>query len=165
MSTWMLLVLAFAPSVLGWGVGQVPARATPARRSAAVRASVKGTNYYADKLCEAEAADECELPSDDEFTVAVLGDLHLDPRKMEDYQTGREQLVPIFKEGLEEHGNVALVSLGDLGESKSVRPEETAELFSGTTECHRMAAEYLGSFGVPYEVIGGNHDLEVGPPP
>ena len=70
-----------------------------------------------------------------------------------------------IKEGLEEHGNVALVSLGDLGESKSVRPEETAELFSGTTECHRMAAEYLGSFGVPYEVIGGNHDLEVGAPP
>ena len=98
------------------------------------------------------------------FMVGVLGDLHLDPRKMEDYQTGREQFVPIFKEGLEEHGNVALVSLGDLGESKSVRPEETAELFSGTTECHRMAAEYLGSFGVPYEVIGGNHDLEVGPP-
>ena len=23
-----------------------------------------------------------------------------------------------------------------------------------------MAADFLGSFGVPYEVIGGNHDLE-----
>jgi hypothetical protein len=55
---------------------------------------------------------------------------------------------------------VALVSLGDLGESKSVRPKETSELFAGTTECHKLAAEYLGSFGVPYEVIGGNHDLE-----
>ena len=54
----------------------------------------------------------------------------------------------------------ALVSLGDLGESKSVRPEETEELFAGTTECHELAAEYLSSFGVPYEVIGGNHDLE-----
>ena len=94
------------------------------------------------------------------FMVGVLGDLHIDPRKMEDYATGRQQFIPILKEGLEAHGNVAMVSLGDLGESKSVRPEETAELFSGTTECHRVAAEYLGSFGVPYEVIGGNHDLE-----
>jgi hypothetical protein len=52
------------------------------------------------------------------------------------------------------------VSLGDLGESKSIRPEETTELFAGTTECHMLAAEYLSSFGVPYEVVGGNHDLE-----
>lgn len=98
--------------------------------------------------------------SADEFTVAVLGDLHIDPRKMEDYETGREHFLPIIKEAKESHGNVALVSLGDLGESKSVRPEETSELFAGTTECHKMAAEFLGSFGVPYEVVGGNHDLE-----
>ena len=95
--------------------------------------------------------------SADEFTVAVLGDLHIDPRKMEDYETGREHFLPIIKEAKESHGNVALVSLGDLGESKSVRPEETSELFAGTTECHKMAAEFLGSFGVPYEVVGGNH--------
>ena len=43
------------------------------------------------------------------------------------------------------------------GESKSVRPDETNELFAGTTECHEIAAEFLGSFGVPYEVVGGNH--------
>merc|ERR1719183_1169594 len=79
---------------------------------------------------------------------------------MEDYETGREHFLPIIKEAKESHGNVALVSLGDLGESKSVRPEETSELFAGTTECHKMAAEFLGSFGVPYEVVGGNHDLE-----
>jgi len=58
------------------------------------------------------------------------------------------------------HGNVALCSLVDLGESKSIRPEETSELFAGTTECHELAADFLGSFGVPYEVIGGNHYLE-----
>lgn len=98
--------------------------------------------------------------SADQFTVGVLGDLHIDPRKMEDYYTGREQWKPILLGAKEQHGNVALVSLGDLGESKSVRPEETSELFAGTTECHKMAAEFLGSFGVPYEVIGGNHDLE-----
>ena len=94
------------------------------------------------------------------FTVGVLGDLHLDPRKMEDYETGKVQWMPHLKEAQEKHGNVAMVSLGDLGESKSVRPAETNELFAGTTECHQLAAKYLGSFGVPYEVIGGNHDLE-----
>jgi len=73
---------------------------------------------------------------------------------------GRSHFLPIFEEAKKKHGNVALVSLGDLGESKSVRPEETSELFAGTSECHEMAAEFLGSFGVPYEVVGGNHDLE-----
>mmetsp|Transcript_29330 Transcript_29330/g.84300 ORF Transcript_29330/g.84300 Transcript_29330/m.84300 type:complete len:567 (-) Transcript_29330:87-1787(-) len=94
----------------------------------------------------------------DEFVVGVLGDLHIDPRKMEDYYTGREQWKNIF--GSADTPNKALVSLGDLGESKSVRPEETSELFAGTTECHEIAAEYLRSFDVPYEVVGGNHDLE-----
>jgi len=98
--------------------------------------------------------------STSKFSVGVLGDLHLDPRKMEDYETGKQQWLGTLNKAKEEHGNVALVSLGDLGESKSVRPDETDELFAGTTECHKLAAEYLGSFGVPYEVIGGNHDLE-----
>lgn len=52
--------------------------------------------------------------------------------------------------------------LGDLGESKNCghNPESDTELFAGTTKCHEMAADFLGSFGVPYEVVGGNHDLE-----
>lgn len=96
-----------------------------------------------------------------EFTVGVLGDLHIDPRKMEDYYTGREQWLPIFEEAKQKHGNVALVSLGDLGESKNCdhNPNNPSELFAGTTICHEMAAEYLGSFGVPYEVVGGNHGM------
>ena len=98
--------------------------------------------------------------SSDEFVVGILGDLHIDPRKMEDYGVGRSHFLPIFDEAKAKHGNVALVSLGDLGESKSVRPEETSELFAGTTECHEMAADFLGSFGVRYDVVGGNHDLE-----
>lgn len=96
----------------------------------------------------------------DEFSLAVVGDLHLDPRKMEDYESGRKHWVKILDDAKGKHGNAALMSLGDLGESKSIRPEETSELFAGTTECHRLASEFLGSFGVPYEVIGGNHDLE-----
>jgi len=103
---------------------------------------------------------QADLTSD-KFAVAVLGDLHIDPRKMEDYEIGREQWINVLNaESKKRSGNVALVSLGDLGESKSVRPEETNELFAGTTECHEMAAEFLSSFGVPYEVVGGNHDLE-----
>jgi len=98
----------------------------------------------------------------DEFFVGVLGDLHIDPRKMEDYETGREQWKPLFEGAKNEHGNVALVSLGDLGESKNCdhNPENPSELFAGTSLCHEIASEYLGSFGVPYEVVGGNHDLE-----
>ena len=98
--------------------------------------------------------------SADEFTVAVLGDLHLDPRKMEDYGTGRGHVLPILEDAKAKGQSPVLCSLGDLGESKSVRPEETQELFAGTTACHELAAEFLGSFDVPYEVIGGNHDLE-----
>ena len=94
-----------------------------------------------------------------EFMVGILGDLHIDPRKMEDYVTGREQWMPIFEEAKAQHGNVALVSLGDLGESKYCdhNPSNPSELFAGTTICHEMAAEYLSSFNVPYEVVGGNH--------
>ena len=96
------------------------------------------------------------------FTIGVLGDLHIDPRKMDDYYTGREHFLPIFEEAKKTHGNCALVSLGDLGESKNCdhNPALPTELFAGTTLCHEIAAEFLGSFGVPYEVIGGNHDLE-----
>jgi hypothetical protein len=93
----------------------------------------------------------------DQFLVGVLGDLHIDPRKMEDYEIGRSHWIPIFQNA--GHSNVALVSLGDVGESKNCdhNPNNPKELFAGTTLCHQMAAEFLGSFGVPYEVVGGNH--------
>lgn len=96
------------------------------------------------------------------FLVGILGDLHIDPRKIDEYQDGHDHWVPIFDRAKEAHGNVALVSLGDLGESKNCdhNPDNPAELFAGTTQCHELAAEFLSSFDVPYEVIGGNHDLE-----
>lgn len=103
------------------------------------------------------------LPNDPTaFRVGILGDLHIDPRKMEDYEEGRSHWLPILDEAKSKHGNVALVSLGDLGESKNCDHNENipTELFAGTSLCHELAAEYLDSFGVPYEVIGGNHDLE-----
>jgi len=96
------------------------------------------------------------------FLVGILGDLHIDPRKMDDYEEGKEHWKPIFQRAKDNHGNVALVSLGDLGESKNCdhNPENPDELFAGTSLCHKMASEFLRSFDVPYEVIGGNHDLE-----
>lgn len=109
------------------------------------------------------------VSSDDpySFVVPVLGDLHIDPRKMEDYEVGREHIKKIIQDAkskLKRDDGVAIVSLGDLGESKNCDHNEDNpfELFAGTTKCHEMAAEFLGSFGdnVPYEVIGGNHDLE-----
>jgi hypothetical protein len=103
------------------------------------------------------------LPDDPTaFRVGILGDLHIDPRKMEDYGEGHDHWFPILEEAKKIHGNVALVSLGDLGESKNCdhNPNMPTELYAGTTVCHETAAEYLSSFDVPYEVIGGNHDLE-----
>ena len=95
------------------------------------------------------------------FTVAVLGDLHLDPRYMDDHIAGQKHFEPIVKRKStgEPRKNTCVVSLGDLGESASISPD-TSELFSGTTACFELAREYLDGFGVPFEVIGGNHDLE-----
>ena len=119
---------------------------------------IESATYYADELCIEE--DECAIPDENQFCIAVLGDLHMDPRKMVDYVDAHNQVVPILQDAQSRGVETAVVSLGDLGESKSVDPENTAELFAGTTACHELAAEYLSSFGTDYEVIGGNHDLE-----
>ena len=46
----------------------------------------------------------------DEFTVAVLGDLHLDPRYMDDHIAGREHVKKILEYG--KRPNSFVVSLG-----------------------------------------------------
>ena len=98
---------------------------------------------------------------EDSYTIAILGDLHLDPRYMEDHIMGREHFKKVI---LDETGNpkpnTVCVSLGDLGESKSVDPERTKELFAGTSACLQLARDYLDGYKVPFEVVGGNHDLE-----
>mmetsp|Transcript_5592 Transcript_5592/g.9521 ORF Transcript_5592/g.9521 Transcript_5592/m.9521 type:complete len:581 (+) Transcript_5592:60-1802(+) len=108
------------------------------------------------------AASSALRAGSDEYVVAVLGDLHIDPRKLEDYETGRSHFLPILGEAKAGGKGASIVSLGDLGESKNCghNPESDSELFAGTTQCHEMAAEFLGSFDVPYDVVGGNHDLE-----
>lgn len=99
-----------------------------------------------------------------EYIVAILGDLHIDPRNMKDYYIGKSHFDPIFKEAFTSNKGAALISLGDLGMNKNCNhnPTNTDELFAGTTQCHILAANFLSNFydGVPYEVIGGNHDLE-----
>lgn len=105
------------------------------------------------------------LGNEFKYVVGVLGDLHIDPRKMEDYEIGRQQWINVLNDAKQQVGteHVAMVSLGDLGESKNCdhNPNNPSELFAGTSLCHQLAAEYLSSFDdVPYEVIGGNHDLE-----
>lgn len=95
--------------------------------------------------------------SDDEYTIAILGDLHIDPRFMDDHLEGREHFKKILASA--PNKNTAVVSLGDLGESKPVFPD-TAELYAGTTGCFEKVREYLDGFETPFEVVGGNHDLE-----
>ena len=93
----------------------------------------------------------------EDFTLAILGDLHLDPRSMEDHYTGRDHFLKnVLEDGT--RPNSGVVSLGDLGESKDCTG--SGSLFAGTTECFNLAREFLDGFKVPFEVIGGNHDLE-----
>jgi GNAT superfamily N-acetyltransferase len=157
--------LAWSPAAVhrpDWALGR-PARAAvsvaPVRAGAVrmIEEIDQGTDFYKDRLCDEE--EECALPEADEFTVAILGDLHMDPRKLEDYDEGRAHILPVLQDAQKRGVGVALVSLGDLGESKACEPP-SPELFAGTSRCHQMAADYFNSFGVPYEVVGGNHDLE-----
>ena len=138
-------VVAFAPvavTTVRGGGGVVDPSSSSSSRSSASAATTAATT--------------------DEYVVGILGDLHIDPRKMEDYAVGKRHFESIFDMAKSENRGVAIVSLGDLGESKNCghSPESDSELFAGTTLCHEMASNFLGSFGVPYEVVGGNHDLE-----
>jgi len=88
------------------------------------------------------------------YTIGILGDLHLDPRDLEDSMIGRQHM----KDALEGQPNAFAVSLGDLGESKDCN--DTQQLFSGTSPCFELAREFLDGLGTRYDVVGGNHDLE-----
>mmetsp|Transcript_49442 Transcript_49442/g.124519 ORF Transcript_49442/g.124519 Transcript_49442/m.124519 type:complete len:630 (-) Transcript_49442:271-2160(-) len=97
-----------------------------------------------------------ELSADDPsaFVIGVLGDLHLDPRDLDHSFEGRDHMKAVLKDAPRKF----VVSLGDLGESKDVN--ETKQLFSGTTDCFKLAREYLDGFDAKWDVVGGNHDLE-----
>ncbi|KAJ8606424.1 hypothetical protein CTAYLR_010003 [Chrysophaeum taylorii] len=91
-----------------------------------------------------------------EFVVAILGDLHCDPRDLADMLEARDQIKSVVAElGCEKK---FLVSLGDLGESKDCT--QSQQLYSGTSACFKLVREYLDGFELPFDVVGGNHDLE-----
>ena len=54
----------------------------------------------------------------DDYTIAILGDLHFDPRFMDDHNEGQEHFNKILVDG--KRKNAAVVSLVELGESKTV---------------------------------------------
>jgi len=89
-----------------------------------------------------------------EFNLAILGDLHVDPRDLAHTLEGRDH----FKAVMKDKPNPFLVSLGDLGESKDCT--QTKQLYAGTSDCFKLVREYLDGFEVKYDVVGGNHDLE-----
>jgi hypothetical protein len=158
----LLVVADMSSCVTGWVTAptttMIPATATVKDSSFPLFAKKDNTKTKS-------SDDKVTSPLQDDpsaFTVGILGDLHIDPRRMEDYEEGKAQWLQVFKSEGARTKNQALVSLGDLGESKNCdhNPANPSELFAGTSLCHSIAAEYLGSFGVPYEVIGGNHDLE-----
>lgn len=126
-----------------------------APKPSTVRLHMSDTSKTTDSRRSSVAMDNGET-----FTIAILGDLHLDPRYMDDHIEGRKHFMPIVtkKDGSIKN-RCAVVSLGDLGESKSVKPD-SKELFAGTTECFELARSFLDGFKVPFEVVGGNHDLE-----
>ena len=88
------------------------------------------------------------------YTIGILGDLHMDPRDTEHSFEGRGHMKAV----LDASPNPFLVSLGDLGESKDCT--ESKQLFAGTTACFKMVREFLDGFGHKYDIVGGNHDLE-----
>ena len=79
----------------------------------------------------------------------------LDPRDLDHSFEGREHFKEIFSKT---ETSKFVVSLGDLGESKDCTG--SGSLFAGTTECFKLARSYLDGYGEPFDVVGGNHDLE-----
>ena len=150
-ATGLLCLLAVLPSLTGFALS--PSSGGHLRRRSVLLS-------MSDAVKKGKTTD-ARSGSNEAFTIAILGDLHLDPRYMEDHITGREHFLPVVlnKDGAPRK-NTCVVSLGDLGESKSVYPDKTKELFAGTSGCFKLAREYLDGFKVPFEVVGGNHDLE-----
>mmetsp|Transcript_9600 Transcript_9600/g.13285 ORF Transcript_9600/g.13285 Transcript_9600/m.13285 type:complete len:497 (+) Transcript_9600:189-1679(+) len=77
---------------------------------------------------------------------------------MDDTYAAREHMKALFAKDEYKDANKFLISLGDVGESKDCT--ETKQLYAGTTACFELVSDYLENFGVPYDVVGGNHDLE-----
>ena len=136
-------------------------------------------------LAAAPALPKSSLPlGDDGFAIAILGDLHIDPRDETEHMEGQTHMRSLLQACRAQQGNdnLFVASLGDLGESKDCSPggplggahavgdewspAPEGELYAGTTACFKRARRYLDGFTmddglkVPWDVVGGNHDLE-----
>eukprot|EP00968_Pinguiococcus_pyrenoidosus_P019556 scaffold2136_cov242-Pinguiococcus_pyrenoidosus.AAC.19 len=90
------------------------------------------------------------------FTLVALGDLHLDPENMGGHLSAREQIVQAL-----DSDQAVVVSVGDLGDKhEGMKYPDGTVGQAGCTSCFHHARDYLEGFGMPFEVIAGNHDLE-----
>ena len=105
----------------------------------------------ADAGCPSTAAAEFrglqgfEDPDAALFSVAVLGDLHLEPPHMDYFHAARRQLVAALEQ---QGGATRVVQLGDLGGYK-YKP--------GSQACFDRGRDYLANFGLPAALVLGNH--------
>lgn len=85
----------------------------------------------------------------DEFTLAIVGDLHLERKGAPMFERAREHLLDVLESGT---GTPRVVQLGDLG-GYNEKP--------GSMACFRRAHEYISGFQpTPAALVVGNHDLE-----
>ena len=133
----------------------------PQTRSAGIAVSVlRSARTELSGGAAAATAEERVLPEEhglqkpadgkDEWSVVVLGDLHLDPGDMDLHNVARCQLKDLLDAEEAPAASRCIVSLGDLGAYGS----------AGTTENFKFTRDWLGGFGYRWDIITGNHDLE-----
>eukprot|EP00798_Chlamydomonas_sp_ICE-L_P001369 gene1369-32733_t len=88
-------------------------------------------------------------PSLDQFSLSVMGDLHLAPEQMHLFDDARDQLLNVMSDTSQ---GARIVQLGDLGHKQHK---------SGSRSCFEFAKKFIDSFtGAKAALILGNHDLE-----
>jgi len=86
------------------------------------------------------------------FAAAVVGDLHLSPKRMGLFHRGRKQLRDCLEQ--EKHAEGArthVFQLGDLG---------AGDAQPGTEQCFQLARQFMEGFETEWTLVTGNHDLE-----
>lgn len=81
-----------------------------------------------------------------EATIAILGDLHMQPKDQSLFQQASEQLAAVVS-----HPSGRVVQLGDLGGYQDG---------PGSAACFATANQWLRSLQAPTLLVVGNHDLE-----
>jgi len=98
-----------------------------------------------------------DMKPQSDFTLAVLGDLHLNPQTMQCHLAARAELKSI----LADSSNPVVVSVGDLGDKyENMVYPDGQQASAGSSASFSYARDFLDGFDHPYELITGNHDLE-----